>query len=64
MSKSNDTRSIFNRSFSSNAMTLINGFSFSTRALAVVAFGNLLGLRYKEFGVGYEFQLGQNRQFQ
>jgi hypothetical protein len=46
-------------------MTLINGFSFSTRALAVVAFGNPTGLRYKEFvGVGYEFQLGQNRQFQ
>jgi hypothetical protein len=45
-------------------MTLINGFSFSTRALAVVAFGNPT-LRYKEFvGVGYEFQLGQNRQFQ
>jgi hypothetical protein len=61
MSKSDE--SIFNK-FSSNAMTLINGFSFSTRALAVVAFGNPT-LRYKEFvGVGYEFQLGQNRQFQ
>jgi hypothetical protein len=43
-------------SFSSNAMTLINGFSFSTRALAVVVSVILLGLRYKEFvGVGYEF---------